>query len=637
MRASRRLMPALTLLAISLPSFGAGGQGEPPEVAQLLENARFWVEHRRPDLVRQVMRKLLAIDPQQPEALLVLGLASTASGSKPVPVPEANQAGSPSVPNPARNIRHVARRSKHPSPRPSDQHVPLLAALHTFTPTLKIATVMSLPASTPAPEQEAVIEANVAPASNVEATDKAAPNLQPVWQALEQGRYNEGLRLARELNVRHPEQPDVTRALALALLDVGERGMARASLELAVRQALEAPPSLFWVARESRLTLQALDDRQQPTLSAGVTLVQKPGDEAVSRLNSQAASFRMRMPRGDHGHWFVHVDNVQLDAGRSNTALLAQSGEWGSTSLTSLQPWDAMAVRGRASGTAFIAGYEADHWQADVGTSPIGFEFADLSAGLSLKGQLGQSDWRLSVARRPVTSSLLAYGGQRDPATGIVWGGVRRSSALLQFSTTWKGLQPFAEMEAATYRGREVQANREHAAALGADWVLSRGADHYLAVAPVLRMRAFDNNQNHYSVGHGGYYSPQSSTTFSLPIQAAMRHTNLSWLLRVAPSWGHASTASAARFPTRPDLQAMAAEQGRAFYGASSGPGAGWALQTTLEYRMNSHWTTGMRLSMERSTDYARDSLHLYLRWHEKPQRAPVPLWPSTVLPHAGL
>ena len=37
----------------------------------------------------------------------------------------------------------------------------------------------------------------------------------------------------------------------------------------------------------------------------------------------------------------------------------------------------------------------------------------------------------------------------------------------------------------------------------------------YLAIGPVLRLRAFDNNQNHYSVGHGGYYSPQRSITVS--------------------------------------------------------------------------------------------------------------------------
>lgn len=630
MRTTRPLMRATAALLgcwLWWPSSHANTATDSPEVRQLLENARYWAAHNRPDLVRQLMRKLLAIHPRHPEALLALGLAPSAPPAKIARTPAPASA-------PVRTRRAQPEPKKaQPPPAPSIPDAQPDAAPSPDAPPL--APVLEANAANAGTPLD-IAEAPAVPKPE-EPQDHVGAGLEALWAALDQNRVSDGLRLGQELSAKYPDRPDVTRALALALRDAGKRGQARLGLELAMRQSLEAPSSLQWVARESRNALQALDDRRQPELATGLTLVHKPGDEAVSRLDSRVASFRVRQPWGDHGHWFGQLDSFQLEAGRTDTAQLARAGHWGSAALAPTPELVAAPVHAHARGTAMVIGYEADRWRVDIGTTPIGFEFSSISAGLGLKGRLGSTDWSVSLAHRPVTGSLLSYAGQRDSFSGIRWGAVRRTSALLQLGTTWKGLEPFAQIEVAGYRGREVLPNHEHGVALGVDWVLRRGTDHYAAIGPVVRFRAFDNNQNHYSVGHGGYYSPQRSTTLSLPVQAAMRSTHLSWLLRVAPSWSHSSTSSALRFPTRADLQARAAAQGRATYGGSSGPGAGWALQSTLEYRMNAHWVTGMRVAAERSPDYERNQVHFYLRWHEKPQRGPVPLWPSTVMPHAGL
>lgn len=579
-----------------------------PEVRQLLDSAAYWAERQRPDLVRQLMRKLLAIQPRHPKALQALGLAATS------PAPTGNA---------------TATRATRPLPK---RRAPTVVA-RADTVQTPISPPEALPP--PLPDAPVVMDAEAKVAEAPPAPTDA--ELQAVWDALDQRRAQDGVQLGRALSNRYPDRPDVTRALALALREAGERGEARLGLEQAMRQSLEAPASLQWVARESRNALQALDERRQPEVAAGITWVNKPGDDAVSRLDSRVVSLRMRRPQGDHGHWFGQLDSVRLEAGRASAAQLLCSGDWGSAALRPPSAPAGGSLHAHAQGQALMLGYEADRWRADIGTTPVGFEFSGLSAGLDLKGRAGSADWRVSLAHRPVTGSLLSYGGQRDLFSGIRWGAVRRTSALLQLATTWKGLEPFAQLEVAAYRGHEVLTNREQAVALGVDWTLSRGTDHYLAVGPVLRVRAFDNNQNHYSVGHGGYYSPQRSTAISLPLQAAMRGTDLSWVMRVAPSWSQSSTTSAPRFPTRADLQAQAVAQGQGMYSASRGPGAGWALQSTWEYRMNAHWTTGLRVAAERSPDYAKEQLHIYLRWQEKPQRGPVPLWPSTVMPHAGV
>lgn len=632
MRVAKAVMRAALILlfcGLWLPVPHAKASTDAPEIRQLLESAQYWAERQRPDLVRQLMRKLLAIQPRHPKALQTLGLDAA-----PAPSAQSGVVAFASSRTPAPTARPRAQR-----PAPSVARQPR-AVRKPVEPSNQAAIVDAPAVLLPEvpPNSGAPFEVGEAPTRLVdEPSTRAEPNLQAVWWALEQGRVMDGVQLGRALREQYPERPDVTRALALALRDAGARGEARLGLELAVRQSLDAPASLQWVARESRRALQALDERRQPAVATGLTWVDKPGDEAVSRLDTRVASLRVRQPWGDHGHWFGQLDAVRLDAGRASVEQLIRTGDWGSAAL--FQPSNASGapVRASARGQAVAVGYEADRWRADIGTTPLGFEFAGLSGGLGLKGRLGTANWDISLAHRPVSGSLLSYGGQRDLFSGIRWGAVRRTSVLLQLATTWKVLEPFAQLELAAYRGHEVLPNREQAAAVGLDWALSRGADHYLAVGPVLRLRAFDNNQNHYSVGHGGYYSPQRSTTVSVPVQAAMRGTDLSWVVRLAPSWSHSSTTSAPRFPTRADLQAQAVAQGQGTYGGGRGPAAGWALQSTWEYRMNAHWTTGFRVAAERSPDYAKEQVHLYLRWHEKPQRGPVPLWPSTVMPHAGV
>ncbi len=72
-----RVALVLLVWGLWLPGSHAKATADAPEVRQLLESAQYWAERQRPDLVRQLMRKLLAIQPRHPKALETLGLAAT--------------------------------------------------------------------------------------------------------------------------------------------------------------------------------------------------------------------------------------------------------------------------------------------------------------------------------------------------------------------------------------------------------------------------------------------------------------------------------------------------------------------------------------------------------------------------------
>lgn len=74
-RRSRQWLPSLTLLAAACLPAGHGVLASaPPAIeAELLSGARMWASKNRPDMARQLVDKLLAMDPYSPEGLGALG------------------------------------------------------------------------------------------------------------------------------------------------------------------------------------------------------------------------------------------------------------------------------------------------------------------------------------------------------------------------------------------------------------------------------------------------------------------------------------------------------------------------------------------------------------------------------------
>ena len=113
-----------------------------------------------------------------------------------------------------------------------------------------------------------------------------------------------------------------------------------------------------------------------------------------------------------------------------------------------------------------------------------------------------------------------------------------------------------------------------------------------------------------FTFGHGGYYSPQSYESLSIPVSFGQRISNFSYLLRASVTTSYATFNSAPYFPTNQILQA----QGNSFYAASSGPGSGYSLLADWEYLMAPELYLGGQFDIERSVYYAPNHILIYLR-----------------------
>ena len=68
----------------------------------------------------------------------------------------------------------------------------------------------------------------------------------------------------------------------------------------------------------------------------------------------------------------------------------------------------------------------------------MGFNVVDVVGGLSYSGDAGPVGYTVNVHRRPISSSLLSFGGQKDNPndghTGTTWGGVRAAGGGISLS-----------------------------------------------------------------------------------------------------------------------------------------------------------------------------------------------------------
>jgi len=147
---------------------------------------------------------------------------------------------------------------------------------------------------------------------------------------------------------------------------------------------------------------------------------------------------------------------------------------------------------------------------AALGTTPLNGPVSPVPTyRLGLIHETAWGRWQAEAFGQPVRESLLAYAGQRNPYSGQEWGRVvkhgGRLSAYTRLGDRW-GLS--TEAIGSYLTGRRVADNwmAGASASVGYDFKLP-GFD-YFSLGPSLAFQHYDRNLNHYTLGHGGYFSP---------------------------------------------------------------------------------------------------------------------------------
>ena len=430
-----------------------------------------------------------------------------------------------------------------------------------------------------------------------------------------------------------------TRRVAPALLSTKESDkIYRTALSGDVVKTKYVANSAATAAEQEMESLATLRSAQ---IEAGLDIQSKTASSGTSTYNATEIPLRARFPIGYEAHGSVQVDLVNIDAGTlpsayNDSALFGQIQAYG---------FPTQPIPQKASGTSIGFGYEQESVRADIGVVGIGFPVSNVVGGLRKGGDVGRLSYSLTLSRRPHTGSLLSYAGAKDPATNTTWGGVTNTGLTLYMSTTLKDFNVSTMASYGLLRGKNVLNNDRLYLRAALDQDVYSTDDMILNIGLNANYTRHSENQAYYTYGHGGYYSPQSSLSFSLPIELIGREDLLSYQIRLNLSYSRSNEDAAVFYPTDPGLQALAAAAAagglfprgypQAIYSGGTGGGYGYGLRAATEYRLTPNFALGGRFNMERSAYYAPNSLLFYLRYMFSPETGQVKMRPDPVTPYS--
>ena len=282
-----------------------------------------------------------------------------------------------------------------------------------------------------------------------------------------------------------PLSLNMQRRIAMAQAGLGDPAAAEKTFNAIVPQAKSQPPSM-----ESALVMrdaarfqaqngqpqQALETWKDAMVSSGITTTRPTDNDSFTRLtrNDEKDDWLKRGVRSDagdlyrqqdlnvtlqHDYWGssgtggysdlkAHTTMLQVDAPLSDGRMFFRSdlvnmnaGSFDTNNGTYDPTWGTCAetpchgsTNQSANGASVAVGWQNNTWAWDIGTTPMGFDVVDVVGSLSYSNDLGPIGYTLNAHRHPISSSVLAFAGQKDPNTDTTWGGVRATGGGVSMS-----------------------------------------------------------------------------------------------------------------------------------------------------------------------------------------------------------
>ncbi len=347
----------------------------------------------------------------------------------------------------------------------------------------------------------------------------------------------------------------------------------------------------------------------------------RTGESGLSRLTELGNTTSFTFSPGNTGRLTVAARPVFVDAGKAN---LASRRRFGSNPL--LAPAKPLDPGNQDDfGLALSASYALSDFTVDVGTTPLGFRFTRPQGGVTWAPALTDAlRLKVTVDRRSVTDSVLAYAGAKDPLSGRKWGGVMRTGGEAGLYYDQPDGGAYGAVGYHRYDGTRVAGNAAWNGTFGAYLRPYRTPTAQLQVGAAFTYMNFNKNLSQFTLGHGGYFSPQNYFSLGLPV--SYQTTVRDWRFEVGGALGYQRfrQEKAPYFPGNGALQgaleARAAANPAAklptAYGATTTSGIGASAKGRFEYDLGPGTTLGGAVGFDNSGDWHETTGQVFLRYN---------------------
>ncbi|HEY5210489.1 MAG TPA: cellulose synthase subunit BcsC-related outer membrane protein, partial [Stellaceae bacterium] len=160
--------------------------------------------------------------------------------------------------------------------------------------------------------------------------------------------------------------------------------------------------------------------------------------------------------------------------------------------------------------------------------------------------------------------------------------------------------------------GQNVQSNYMVDAGGGAYWRFYRTETGGLKVGVNLQAQAYERNLDFYTLGNGGYFSPQTAVEATIPIEYTGRWGRVNYTVGGQVGLMNFHDKSSPYFPLDPNLQGAAIPN--SIYPSQTVTTAIYGITARAEYEVAPLLVLGASFGADNSFNYNEQSLAVYLK-----------------------
>ncbi len=235
----------------------------------------------------------------------------------------------------------------------------------------------------------------------------------------------------------------------------------------------------------------------------GLAYRNKSGDTGKSKLSVLSLDADIKVPYGLGNQLLLGITADSLSAGSATTKRVGNYFRFFDGTQPSVPDVDLDIY-------SIFAGWEHQgitDWQLVLGTSPINGPIEITPVGWL---SIAMNGWDFEIHRESVKGSVLSWTGMKDPYSQKHWGRITRNGANISKTIGFgKAYWLTGSLGIDWYRGENVWNNKGWTANLSFGKTSPFRENMELTWGVYATGAGFDHNTNHFSFGHGGYYSPQ--------------------------------------------------------------------------------------------------------------------------------
>lgn len=407
---------------------------------------------------------------------------------------------------------------------------------------------------------------------------------------------------------------------------------------------------------EAEMQLRSLESGYSGWVGGTGLVNYRSGSLGYDHLAALEAPFEVSTPLGYHARFTFVAKPVFLDSGQADGSSLLtvqEASTAGTTLLTIPQPLGTDTNTAPSATTSPTSTPPGQQNAAGVG-GEVQLAFSDLSLaagytpfGFLVSNATGRAQWRpahgpftFNFVRDSVKDTQLSYAGLRDPGTaslsypGTIWGGVVANQGNAQFSLGDEQSGFYIGVGGQYITGYNVENNNRIDGTGGAYWRVKTVPEFgNLSIGANFFGMHYQNNQQAFTFGMGGYFSPQAYFLANIPVTWT-GHYLTKWHYEVLGGLGVQAfqTDATPLFP----LAAQKASEvalNNAMLPAKTSVGPNYNLRGNASYQIGPHWFAGGFVTANNSRNYeavsAGFSIHYMFRSQPSAVAGPTGLFPT--------